>query len=220
VDNTFATPYHQHPLELGADLVVHSATKALGGHNDLMAGAIAGSKEHYNNLWFTRQAIGTTLDAYSAFLLDRGLKTFELRAEAVAHRAQVVAEFLAEQPKLTRLLYPGLTSHPGHAVAARQMHGGFGGMLAFDVGEDEEDAKRFVAALKTIYHAVSLGATESLICIPYLTTMLYLPPERRTGFGVRKNTVRLSIGIEPADKLVKDLKQALACVPERAPQST
>lgn len=220
VDNTFATPYHQHPLELGADLVVHSATKALGGHNDLMAGAIAGSKEHYNNLWFTRQAIGTTLDAYSAFLLDRGLKTFELRAEAIAHRAQVVAEFLAEQPKLTRLLYPGLTSHPGHAVAARQMHGGFGGMLAFDVGEDEEDAKRFVAALKTIYHAVSLGATESLICIPCLTTMLYLPPERRTGFGVRKNTVRLSIGIEPADKLVKDLKQALACVPERAPQST
>jgi cystathionine beta-lyase/cystathionine gamma-synthase len=219
VDNTFATPYHQHPLELGADLVVHSATKALGGHNDLMAGAIAGSKEHYNNLWFTRQAIGTTLDAYSAFLLDRGLKTFELRAEAVAHRAQVVAEFLAEQPKVTRLLYPGLTSHPGHAVAARQMHGGFGGMLAFDVGEDEEDAKRFVAALKTIYHAVSLGATESLICIPYLTTMLYLPPERRTGFGVRKNTVRLSIGIEPADKLVKDLKQALACVPERAPQN-
>ncbi|MGQ9650069.1 MAG: trans-sulfuration enzyme family protein [Phycisphaerae bacterium] len=220
VDNTFATPYHQHPLELGADLVVHSATKALGGHNDLMAGAIAGSKEHYNNLWFTRQAIGTTLDAYSAFLLDRGLKTFELRAEAIAHRAQVVAEFLAEQPKVTRILYPGLTSHPGHAVAARQMHGGFGGMLAFDVGEDEEDAKRFVAALKTIYHAVSLGATESLICIPYLTTMLYLPPERRTGFGVRKNTVRLSIGIEPADKLVKDLKQALACVPERAPHST
>lgn len=220
VDNTFATPYHQHPLELGADLVVHSATKALGGHNDLMAGAIAGSKEHYNNLWFTRQAIGTTLDAYSAFLLDRGLKTFELRAEAIARRAQVVAEFLAEQPKVTRLVYPGLTSHPGHAVAARQMHGGFGGMLAFDVGEDEEDAKRFVAALKTIYHAVSLGATESLICIPYLTTMLYLPPERRTGFGVRKNTVRLSIGIEPADKLVKDLKQALACVPERVPQST
>ncbi|MDM8007281.1 MAG: PLP-dependent transferase [Phycisphaerae bacterium] len=87
------------------------------------------------------------------------------------------------------------------------------------MGEDEEDAKRFVAALKTIYHAVSLGATESLICIPYLTTMLYLPPERRTGFGVRKNTVRLSIGIEPADKLVKDLKQALACVPERAPQN-
>lgn len=219
VDNTFATPYHQHPLELGADLVVHSATKALGGHNDLMAGAIAGSKEHYNTLWFTRQAIGSTLDAYSAFLLDRGLKTFELRAEAISRRAQIVAEFLAQHPKVTRILYPGLTSHPGHAVAVRQMHGGFGGMLAFDVGEDEEDAKRFVAALKTIYHAVSLGSTESLICIPYLTTMLYLPPERRTMFGVRKNTVRLSIGIEPAEKLVKDLKQALACVPERAPQS-
>ena len=212
VDNTFATPYHQTPLALGADLVVHSATKALGGHNDLMAGAIAGSKEHYNRLWFTRQAIGTTLDAYSAFLLDRGLKTFDLRARAMADGAQKVAEFLNEHPKISRLLYPGLESHPGHDVAARQMRRGFGGMLAFDVGEDEEDAKRFIAALETIYHAVSLGATESLICIPYLTTMLYLPPERRTTFGVGRNTVRLSIGIEPADVLIKDIKQALACV--------
>jgi cystathionine beta-lyase/cystathionine gamma-synthase len=212
VDNTFATPYHQNPLGLGADLVVHSATKALGGHNDLMAGAIAGSKEHYNRLWFTRQAIGTTLDAYSAFLLDRGLKTFELRAKAMADGAQAVAEFLADNPKVSRLSYPGLPSHLGHELAARQMRRGFGGMLAFDVGEDEEDAKRFIAALKTIYHAVSLGATESLICIPYLTTMLYLPPERRTTFGVRKNTVRLSVGIEPPGKLIKDIKQALACV--------
>jgi len=212
VDNTFATPYHQAPLSLGADLVVHSATKALGGHNDLMAGAIAGSKEHYNRLWFTRQAIGTTLDAYSAFLLDRGLKTFNLRAEAMAKGAQAVAEFLAQSPKISRLWYPGLPSHPDHAVAARQMRRGFGGMMAFDVGRDEEDAKRFIAALKTIYHAVSLGATESLICIPFLTTMLYLPPERRTSFGVRRNTVRLSLGIEPAQDLVKDLKQALACV--------
>ena len=212
VDNTFATPYHQKPLELGADLVVHSATKALGGHNDLMAGAIAGSKEHYNRLWFTRQAIGTTLDAYSAFLLDRGLKTFELRAEAMARGARTVADFLAEHPKISRLSYPGLESHPGHDVAARQMSRGFGGMLAFDVGEDEEDAKRFIAALQTIYHAVSLGATESLVCIPYLTTMLYLPAERRTIFGVRTNTVRLSVGIEPPETLMKDLKQALACV--------
>jgi cystathionine gamma-synthase len=216
VDNTFATPYHQNPLALGADLVVHSATKALGGHNDLMAGAIAGSKEHYNRLWFTRQAIGTTLDAYSAFLLDRGLKTFELRAEAIARGAHTVAEFLADHPKTSRVLYPGLPSHPGYAVAARQMHRGFGGMVSFDVGRDEEDAKRFVAALDRIYHAVSLGATESLICLPYLTTMLYLPPERRTGFGVRKNTVRLSVGIEPPDKLLADLKQALACVADEA----
>ncbi|MCX7018281.1 MAG: PLP-dependent transferase, partial [Candidatus Sumerlaeota bacterium] len=212
--NTFATPYHQSPLELGADLVVHSATKALGGHNDLMAGAIAGSREHYNNLWFTRQAIGTTLDAYSAFLLDRGLKTFDLRAEAMARGAQAVAEFLANQPKISSISYPGLASDPRHAVAGRQMRRGFGGMLAFDVGGDEEDAKRFVAALRTIRHAVSLGSTESLICIPFLTTMLYLPPERRTEFGVKKNTVRLSVGIEPPEKLVADLKQALACVTE------
>jgi len=214
-DNTFATPYHQNPLKLGAELVVHSATKALAGHNDVMAGAIACSKEHYNRLWFTRQAIGTTLDAYSAFLLDRGLKTFELRAEASARGARKIAEFLAEQPKISRLAYPGLASHPGHAVASQQMYQGFGGMLAFDVGNNEEDAKRFIAALQTIYHAVSLGATESLICIPYLTTMLYLPPERRTTFGVQTNTVRLSVGIEPPETLLKDLKQALACVEQR-----
>jgi len=212
VDNTFATPYHQKPLKLGADLVVHSATKALGGHNDLMAGAIAGSKEHYNKLWFTRQAIGTTLDAYSAFLLDRGLKTFELRAEAMNRNAQKIAEFLESNPKISRMMYPGMESHPGHSVATKQMHGGFGGMLAFDVGECEEDARRFIAALRTIRHAVSLGSTESLICIPYLTTMLYLPPERRTSFGVRKNTVRLSVGIEPFEALLADLKQALACL--------
>ena len=217
VDNTFATPYHQNPRKLGADLVVHSATKALGGHNDLMAGAIAGSKEHYNELWFTRQAIGTTLDAYSAFLLDRGLKTFAMRSEAMARGAQAVAEFLEADPRISRLMYPGLVSYPGHDVAARQMHRGFGGMLAFDVGKDEEDARRFIAALRTIRHAVSLGSTESLICIPYLTTMLYLPPERRTIFGVNKNTVRLSVGIEPPDTLVADLKQALACVAQGVP---
>ena len=212
VDNTFATPYHQNPLALGAHLVVHSATKALGGHNDVMAGAIASSKECYNDLWFTRQAIGTTLDAYSAFLLTRGLKTFEIRAAAMARGAQAVAEFLEPHPKVSRLSYPGLSSHPGHGIAAKQMQRGFGGMVAFDVGNDQEDAKKFIKHLKVIYHAVSLGATESLICIPYLTTMLYLPPERRTTFGVKKNTVRLSVGIEPPQKLLDDLEQALASV--------
>ncbi|MBN2702602.1 MAG: aminotransferase class I/II-fold pyridoxal phosphate-dependent enzyme [Pontiellaceae bacterium] len=212
VDNTFATPYHQTPLEMGADLVVHSATKALGGHNDLMAGAVAGSKEHYNRLWFTRQAIGTTLDPYSAFLLDRGLKTFELRMESMSGNALKTAELLQSQPSISRLMYPGLETHPSHETAARQMHNGFSNMMAFDVGNCEEDAKRFIAALNTIRHAVSLGSTESLICIPYLTTMLYLPPERRTIFGVRKNTVRLSVGIEPFDDIAADIRQALACL--------
>lgn len=212
VDNTFATPYHQKPLELGADLVLHSATKGLGGHNDLMAGALAGSKEHYNNLWFTRQAIGTTLDAYSASLLERGLKTFNLRARKMAENAQVMAEYLAKHPKITRICYPGLKDDPGHEVAKRQMRNGFGGLLAFDVGESIDQAKTFIDALHVIIHAVSLGATESLICIPYLTTMLYLPPERRTTFGVKQNTVRLSAGIEDSDALIRDLEQALAQV--------
>ena len=212
VDNTFATPYHQKPLELGADLVLHSATKGLGGHNDLMAGALAGSKEHYNALWFTRQAIGTTLDAYSASLLERGLKTFNLRARKMAENAQVMAEYLAKHPKITRMCYPGLPDDPGHEVAAKQMRDGFGGLMAFDVGDSIEQAKTFIDALDVLIHAVSLGATETLICIPYLTTMLYLPPERRLTFGVKENTVRLSAGIEDPDALIRDLEQALAKV--------
>ena len=209
VDNTFATPYHQKPLSLGVDLVVHSATKGLGGHNDLMAGAIAGSKEHYDVLWFTRQAIGTTLDAYSASLLERGLKTFDLRAEKMSVNAQAMAELLTDHPKISQLCYPGLKTDPGYEIACRQMTDGFGGVLAFDVGDDQEDAKKFINDLEVIIHAVSLGATESLICIPYLTTMLYLPEERRTSFGVKKNTVRLSAGIEKTETLIADLKQAL-----------
>ena len=211
-DNTFATPYHQSPLALGAHLVVHSATKALGGHNDLMAGVIACSKDDYDELWFTRQAIGTTLDPHSAFLLARGLKTFDLRARTMSSSAQAVAEYLVGHPKISRIFYPGLPADPGHETAARQMHNGFGGVMAFDVGENQEDAKQFIRNLKLIYHAVSLGATETLVCIPYLTTMLYLPPERRTSFGVKENTIRLSLGIEPTDSILEDLKQALSAL--------
>jgi cystathionine gamma-synthase len=212
VDNTFATPYHQKPLALGADMVVHSATKALGGHNDLMAGAIATDKENYDLLWFTRQAVGTTLDAYSASLLERGLKTFEIRAERMAENGAAMAECLESHPKTSRVFYPGLKSDPGHAVSAKQMENGFGGMISLDVGESIEDAKRFIDALNDIYHAVSLGATETLACIPYLTTMLYMPEERRTSFGVKKNTVRISAGIEAKACLLADLEQALAAV--------
>lgn len=212
VDNTFATPRHQNPLALGAELVVHSATKALGGHNDLMAGAIAGSKEHYEKLWFTRQAIGTTLDAYSASLLERGLKTFTLRADRMATNAMTIAKQLCAHPRISQMRYPGLETDPGHAIAAKQMHAGFGGILAFDVGSTIEDAKRFISALDLVYHAVSLGATETLVCIPYLTTMSYMPPERRTAFGVRPNTVRLSAGIENIDALLQDIEQALSAL--------
>lgn len=209
VDNTFATPYHQHPLELGADIVVHSATKALGGHNDLMAGAVITGEELAETIWYGRQAIGSTLDAFSASLLERGLKTFPLRAEAMARNAQAAAEFLAGHPAVSNLRYPGLQSDEGHAVASRQMEKGFGGVLAFDVGDSLEDAQVFISRLTTIVHAVSLGATESLICIPYLTTMLYLPEERRTAAGVRKNTVRLAVGIEDPALIIQDLQQAL-----------
>ena len=174
-----------------------------------MAGAIACNKADYEKLWFTRQALGTTLDAYSASLLERGLKTFDMRAERMAHNAMAMAEFLKGHPKISKTFYPGLVDDPGHAVASRQMKNGFCGMLAFNVGNSQEDAKNFITNLETIYHAVSLGSTETLICIPYLTTMLYLPPERRVGFGVEKNTVRLSAGIDKTGLLIDDLKQAL-----------
>lgn len=216
VDNTFATPYHQKPLALGADLVIHSATKALGGHNDLMAGAIAGSKKDYDVLWFTRQAIGTTLDAYSASLLERGLKTFPLRAERMASNAMAVARHLVRCRGISNVRYPGLREFEGYRTAARQMKQGFGGMMAFEVGKNQEDAKRFISALHVIRHAVSLGSTESLICIPFLTTMLYMPPERRAIFGVKPNTVRLSVGIEPVAHLLEDIDQALRSVKKRS----
>jgi len=210
VDNTFASPYHQLPLSLGADLVVHSATKGLGGHNDLMAGAIACStRQYYDELWFTRQAIGTTLDPYPAARLERGLKTFDLRAAKMAENAQAIAELVADHPKVTRVCFPGLPSDPGYEIAKRQMKNGFGSVLAFDVGETQEEAKRFVEKLEVIYHAVSLGATETLVCLPVLTTMLYLPEDRRVSFGVRPNTVRLAAGIGDTDELLRDLKQAL-----------
>ena len=212
VDNTFATPFHQNPLTVGADLVIHSATKGLGGHNDLMAGAIAGSKEQYDDLWFTRQAIGTTLDAYSASLLERGLKSFTLRAEKMASNAQQMAEYLNQSPLVSNLRYPGLTSDPDHETAKKQMHNGFGGLMAFDIGKTQDDAKKFISALDLIYHAVSLGSTETLICIPFLTTMLYLPEERRFGFGVHENTVRLSAGIDDPTALINDLKKALKAI--------
>jgi methionine-gamma-lyase len=209
IDNTFATPYHQNPLELGADLVIHSATKALGGHNDLMAGAIDGSKGDYDALWFGRQALGTTLDAYSASLLERGLKTFSLRAERMAENAHTIATYFFQHPAITHVRYPGLYTDNGYKIASSQMIKGYGGIMAFDVGKTIDDAKKFIDNLKVVHHAVSLGSTESLICIPYLTTMLYMPPERRVGFGVKENTVRLSVGIEPVDRLVDDLEQAL-----------
>jgi cystathionine beta-lyase/cystathionine gamma-synthase len=141
--------------------------------------------------------------------LERGLKTFELRAEKMAANAMAIAKHLANNSKISKVRYPGLKHDPGYTTAVRQMQNGFGGVLAFDVGNSQEDAKKFISELKAICHAVSLGATESLICIPYLTTLLYMPPERRTVFGVQPNTVRLSTGIEKTEVLLEDLEQAL-----------
>jgi cystathionine beta-lyase/cystathionine gamma-synthase len=210
VDNTFATPYHQQPLALGADLVVHSATKGLGGHNDLMAGVIAcADHDQYEHLWFTRQAIGTTLDAFSGSLLERGLKTFPIRAQKMAENALNLAQFLNSHSKIEKVYYPGLEEDEGHTVAKKQMKNGYGGILAFEITGTEKEARILVENLQLIKHAVSLGCTETLVCLPVLTTMLYLPPERRVSFGVKTHTIRLSAGIEEPNDLLADLKQAL-----------
>ena len=130
----------------------------------------------------------------------------------MAANAMAVAQLLDDHHAVSNVRYPGLAGHAGYDVACRQMHDGFGGMLAFDVGDTQEDAKRFISALNVVYHAVSLGATESLVCIPYLTTMLYMPAERRTTFGVRPNTVRFSAGVEDRESLLKDMALALGSV--------
>ena len=211
VDNTFATPYHQHPFELGADLVMHSATKAMGGHNDLMAGAIfCKTKQQYEDLWYTRQAIGTSLDPYSASFLERGLKTFDIRIPKMSENALAIAEFLEKHPRVEKVYYPGLESDPGHKIACGQMEKGFGGMLAFELEGTLEDTQKFIEKLKFIHHAISLGCTETLVGLPFSSTMTYWKEEDRLRFGVKPGTIRLSAGIEEKDELIADLEQALS----------
>lgn len=209
VDNTFATPILQKPLTLGADMVVHSATKYLGGHSDVTAGAVAGERR-----WTTpaRQAMilaGGSLDPGAAYLLIRGLKTLVLRVERACANARVVAEFLRENAKVVRVMYPGFVSNEGHAVAARQMRD-FGMMVSFEIKGGGRAAERFIDALELWYLAASLGGVESSVSYPVLTSHVGLPSKQLKMADVSAATVRLSVGIESAADLVADLKQALA----------
>lgn len=208
VDNTFASPVNQRPLELGADFVVHSATKYLGGHSDLTAGALMGSKDLLMHVWNWRKNLGSVIAPTTASLLARSLRTLVVRVRQQNASAQRVAEAISRHPKVTRVLYPGLADFPGHALATDQMHG-FGGMLTIEVASSAEDATRVADRLKLFALAPSLGSVESLVTQPCTTTHHGLTPQERVRRGISDAMLRLSIGLEDAEDLIADLEQAL-----------
>ncbi|WP_104740087.1 cystathionine gamma-synthase [Helicobacter bizzozeronii] len=209
VDNTFATPYCQNPLLLGADIVVHSGTKYLGGHSDVVAGLVTTSSQDLaTEIAFFQNAIGGVLGPWDSWLLQRGMKTLALRMEAHQKNALSVAEFLQAHPKVQRVYYPGLPTHPNHALAKEQMHG-FGGMLSFTLKNDRE-AIPFVENLKLFILGESLGGVESLVGVPALMTHASIPKQQREAAGIKDGLVRLSVGIEDGQDLLEDLEQAFA----------
>jgi cystathionine gamma-synthase len=208
VDNTFASPVNQQPLALGADLVVHSATKYLGGHSDITAGALMGPKALVDAVWPWRKNLGQTPAPETAALLARSLRTLVVRVRQQNATALAVAQAMASHPRVARVLYPGLPSFPGHALAARQM-AGFGGMLTIEVAADGAAASAVVDRLKLFAIAPSLGGVESLATQPVTTTHHGLDPEERARRGITDSMVRLSIGLEDAQDLIDDLHQAL-----------
>jgi cystathionine beta-lyase/cystathionine gamma-synthase len=211
VDNTFMSPALQSPLALGADIVMHSTTKFLNGHSDGLGGALIGSKpEHKERFLLVQKAAGGILSPFECFLVLRGIKTLPLRMKQHEENGRAVAEFLSTQPKLSRLAYPGLKSHPQHELAVRQQKG-FGSMLSFDLGS-REAAGRFLGALKVFLSAESLGGVESLASHSATTTHAALSDAERESLGITQGLVRLSVGIEDKEDLIADLEQALAAV--------
>jgi cystathionine gamma-synthase len=208
IDATFATPYNQRPLEWGVDVVVHSATKYLGGHNDLLAGAVLASRELVDAIRGLQGITGAVADPFAAYLLVRGLKTFALRMERQNANAQAVAEFLAAHPRVAAVHYAGLPNHPEHDIAKRQMRG-FGGVVSFEVRGDIDAASRVVDACTIPHIAASLGGAESLIEQPAIMSFYELTSEERLQIGIKDNLIRYAVGIEDADDLIADLAQAL-----------
>ncbi len=207
IDSTFATPFNLRPLEHGLDLVIHSATKYLGGHNDLLAGAVVGAEELVQKIEATRGVLGGMSNPNDAYLLIRGIKTLDLRVRRHNENGQFVAEFLAAHPMVSRVHYPGLVSHPDHHIARRQMKG-FGGVVSFEIEGDMERTGRFIDRLGLPYVGPTLGGVESVI--QQMAALFSLHREDREEAGIRENLVRYALGIEDADDIVADLDQALA----------
>lgn len=208
VDNTFASPYLQQPLRLGADLVVHSTTKYLGGHSDVVGGAVIGGNELLQPIAFHQNAAGGVPGPFDSFLTLRGVKTLAVRMERHCHNARKLAAWLGEQPQVKRVYYPGLPSHPGHDVAKRQMRD-FGGMISINLKGGKDAALRLLTRTRLFSLAESLGGVESLIGHPATMTHASIPADVRQARGIDDGLVRLSVGIEDVDDLLHDLKQAL-----------
>ena len=208
VDNTFATPLNQSPIALGADLVIHSATKFIGGHGDVMGGVVCGRRALIDRIYRWREIAGGALDPQSAFLFLRSLKTLGLRVARQNENAMGLARFLEAQPAVARVHYPGLASHAAHALAARQMTG-FGGILSFELTGGLEAATRLLDRLQYAYLAANLGQVETVAGPPALTSHVELTAEERAAAGVPEGLVRYSAGIEDLDDLLGDLRGAL-----------
>ena len=208
-DSTFATPFNQKPLEYGVHLVIHSATKYLAGHNDLLSGVLLGKKELTDPIREFLKITGGVIDPNSSYLLIRGLKTFPLRMERLNSNAQVVAEHLEANSKINRVYYPGLSSHPHHDVAKRQMKG-FGAVVTFEVKDDAEYVLNFLSRLKILSIGPSLGGVESLITHPATISYYMHTPEERMELGIKDGLIRLAVGIEDPEDIVEDIDQALA----------
>ncbi|MCP3915586.1 MAG: aminotransferase class I/II-fold pyridoxal phosphate-dependent enzyme [bacterium] len=209
VDATFATPVLQRPLELGADLVMHSATKYFGGHSDLTAGVLCGGAEVGERAWQLRKRLGAILDAHSAFLLDRGLKTLVLRMREQCKNALHLAHVLDATPGVVRVHYPGLESHPDHALAARLLNGGAGGVLSFEIEGGDEALRPYVGRLRLAFDAPSFGGVETLVSLPAFMSHVGLSPEERLRAGIRPGLVRVAVGIEDPADLADDFASAL-----------
>ncbi|MBI4553859.1 MAG: aminotransferase class I/II-fold pyridoxal phosphate-dependent enzyme [Candidatus Latescibacteria bacterium] len=208
IDGTFATPYNQQPLSYGIDLVIHSATKYLGGHNDLMAGVVIGSRTLISAIKEFRDIMGGIIDPHGAYLLIRGLKTFGVRMEQHNRNGLAVARYLEQHPRIKRVYYPGLESHPHYQIARQQMRG-FGGVVSFEVDGDLEQTSRFIDHLTIPYIGPSLGGVESLIEQPAIMSFYEMTREERLAIGIKDELVRFSIGIEDANDVIEDLDQAL-----------
>ncbi|MDO4732576.1 MAG: methionine gamma-lyase [Bacillota bacterium] len=211
VDNTFATPFLQRPLELGCDVVLHSATKYLNGHGDVIAGMLAGKAELISEcrLFGLKDMTGAVLGAFEAYLIIRGMKTLPLRVERHCQNAMKVAEFLMGHPAVEKVYYPGLADHPLHEVAAKQMQGGFGGIVAFEVKGGYDAGKKVINSVEMAKVAVSLGDCETLIEHPASMTHSPYTPEERAAAGIPEGLVRLAVGLENIEDILADLKQAL-----------
>lgn len=212
LDNTFMSPYFQNPLDLGVDMVVHSLTKYINGHSDVVGGAIMlNDKEQYDKLWYLQNSIGPSQSPFDSWLVLRGIKTLAIRMEAHAKNAMIIAEFLENHPKIEKVIYPGLSSHPQHELAKSQMSG-FGGMLSLYIKGGLEETKRFLEEVNLFILAESLGGVESLIEHPAIMTHASVPSEERAILGITDNFVRVSVGIEDVNDLKKDLNDALETI--------